>query len=99
MTVVTLERLSRAAAIQARRRFERRSRVPNGEGITYIDLRRCGPVDPRAYACQAVQVVVGRGITTRRLCVGVWTARLRPDGLQSRVREAPGRCRALGPVR
>jgi hypothetical protein len=99
MTVVTLERLSRAAAVQARRRFERRSHVGNGEGETYVDLRRCGRVDARTYSCQAVQVVVGRGITTRHLCVGIWTARLRPDGLQSRVREAPGRCRALGPVR
>jgi hypothetical protein len=99
MRVVTLERLSRAAAIRARRRFERRSHVANGEGETYVDLRRCGRVDARTYACQAVQVVVGRGIATRRLCVGIWAARLRPDGLDSRVREAPGRCRALGPVR
>jgi hypothetical protein len=99
MTVVTLARLSRAAAVRARRRFERRSRVPNGEGVTYIDLRRCGRVDARAYACQAVQVVAGFGIETRHLCVGIWTARLRPDGLQSRVREAPGRCSARGPVR
>lgn len=98
MTVVTLERLSRAAAVRARQRFERRSHVGNGEGELYVDLRRCGRVDGRTYSCQAVQVVVGRGIATRRLCVGIWTARLRPDGLRSRVREAPGRCRALGPV-
>ena len=35
----------------------------------------------------------------RRCASGVWFARLRPDGLQGRVREAPRACRERGPVR
>jgi hypothetical protein len=99
MEVVTLERLSRRAARRAKRRFELRSALGDREGGTRMDLRLCRRAGAKAFTCQAVQVQWSRGAPDRRRCAGVWTARLRPDGLRSRLREAPRACRAAGPVR
>ena len=99
MRVLTLARLTRAAALKARRAFQRRSSNGDGEGGTFIDLRRCRRDGATAYSCQAVQVEWQRGVSDRRRCVGVWTVRLRPDGIRSSVREGPRACRAFGPFR
>jgi len=94
MRVVTLRRLGRTEARREGRRFERRSRV---RGFS-IDLRRCRRAGDTRFSCQAVQVERRPG-RDRRVCAGVWTVLLRPDGIDSRAREAPKACRRRGPVR
>ena len=94
MRVVTLRRLSRVEALREARRYERRSRVRGLE----IDLRRCERAGTLRFSCQALAVERRRG-PDRRRCAGIWFARLRPDGLHSRVRAAPKACRERGPVR
>ena len=94
LRVVTLRRLSRTEARREARHFERRSRV---QGLA-LDLRRCERAGARRFTCRAVQVERRPG-PDRAVCVGVWTAQLRPDGLRSRAREAPRACRKLGPAR
>ena len=91
LRVVTLRRLSRTEAHRAARRFERRSHV-QGPGL---DVGRCERAGARRFACQAVQVERRPG-PDGRVCAGIWAARLRPDGMRSRVREAPRACRKLG---
>jgi hypothetical protein len=96
MRVVTLPRLPRTLARRAIRRYERRARLG---GAAWIELQRCGRTGAKTFACRAVQVERRRRAPDRRQCVGVWTARLRPDGIHSRVREAPRACREPGPAR
>jgi hypothetical protein len=100
LRVLTLERLTRAAALRERRRFQRESSVGEFDGGQYVDLRRCRRDGARAYSCQAVQVSWQRKPRRDiRRCVGIWVAQLRPDGIRSRVRVGPRACRARGPVR
>lgn len=96
LAVTALHTLGLARA----RRVMRREALSEGEGDTgggrEVELGRCRRVSDRRVDCQQIVVEVEEGRTLTRSCAGLFSARLRPDGVRVVAGGNRRACRQFG---